>query len=288
MADKKWVYHGTGAMYFNYIRDYGLTGKYPSKMYNDLTDIWVNIKSHIFFENGILPDDYDLNYDLDKKYPPLNQGDSVKINFIELFFERQSTIKKRIQISLTGDYGTAVKYANSKTGGEGPYHIMELLDGNYDAIMQDRYIEPEMKALMDQYLLMFGFRGKKQKGIILAFDVNELVNSIDKYKHDEDMRNDYLRTLHSAIDRGEFIMIDFPIKPELVYVVIDYDSKNYVPIQSPEAEQFILSLQRGGYKKSKTSKTSKSSKKYRKSRTSKSSKKHRKSKTSNSKKYRNL
>jgi hypothetical protein len=272
MADKKWVYHGTGTMYFTYIRNYGLTGKYPSKMYTDLMDIWINIKPHILFENGVLPDDYDL----DIKYQPYIPEYSVKINFIELFFERQSTIKKRIQISLTGDYGTAVKYANSKTGGEGPYHIMEILDDNYDAIMQDRYIEPEMKDLMDRYLLMFGLRGKKQKGIILAFDVNELVDSIDKLKDDEVMRNDYLQTLDSAIDRGEPIMIDYPIKPEHVYVVIDYDSKNYAHIQSPEVEQYILSLQRGGYRKSKTSK------KYRKSRTSK---KYRKSRTS--KKYRN-
>jgi hypothetical protein len=279
MADKKWVYHGTGTMYFTYIRNYGLTGKYPSKMYTDLMDIWINIKPHILFENGVLPDDYDSEI----KYKPYRPEYSVKINFIELFFERQSTIKKRIQISLTGDYDTAVKYANSKTGGEGPYHIMELLDDNYDAIMQDRYIEQEMKDLMDQYLLMFGLRGKKQKGIVLTFDVNELVYSIDKFTQDQDMRNDYLQTLHSAIDRGEPIMIDFPIKPEYIYVVIDYDSKNYLPIQSPEVEQYILSLQRGGYRKSKTSK------KYRKSMTSKHSKKYRKSKSSKTyKKYRKL
>ena len=282
MADKKWVYHGTGIMYFDYIRDYGLTGKYPSKMYTDLMDIWINIKPHILFEHGVLPDDYVS----DIKYQPYRPEYSVKINFIELFFERQSTIKKRIQISLTGDYGLAVKYANSKTGGEGPYHIMELLHDNYDAIMQDTYIEPEMKNLMDQYLVMFGLRGKKQKGIILAFDMNELVNSIDKLKEDEYMRNDYLHFLQGAIDRGDPIMIDFPIKSEYIYVVTDYERHIYVPIQSPDAAQYILSLQRGGRK---NSKYSKKNRKHNKSKNSKRSKKYRKSKNSKmSKKYRNM
>ena len=109
MDTSNYLFHGTSSLYIPYILKYGLNGKYPEELYNDLLFFW-------------------------DKIPEKN---SDKLTYINSFIDRQKNVRinKTISISLTTEYEVAKEYANgSRNNGEGPGYMMDLIHHNKDDI----------------------------------------------------------------------------------------------------------------------------------------------------------
>ena len=216
MDTSNYLFHGTSSLYIPYILKYGLNGKYPEELYNDLLFFW-------------------------DKIPEKN---SDKLTYINSFIDRQKNVRinKTISISLTTEYEVAKEYANgSRNNGEGPGYMMDLIHHNKDDI--NPRLNMEEKKRLDELFKKFGFSPqKKTTGVILAFNIDDLSHNISN----EDLRDELTPGLKSVNDH--YKQYTFAIPANIINIVIpkgkgrEREHSKIVNITGEEAESYIRTL----------------------------------------------
>jgi len=209
ISDYTTVYHGTSSLYFDYIKQDGLTGMYPDGLYQKLLMYYRLI--------------------------PREKRVGFSKNFINEFIKRQENIRKtkEIDISLTNDYTQASEYANTmRINGEGPGYIIQMIRDNYEILKGILIDERSIKAL-DMFLTTF----VGHTGIILLFKKSELLELVPE----ED--GGFVETqFDRPLERGGRILFKYAIPPRMIYLAIlqqDRDRIKIVRIDTEEARKYI-------------------------------------------------
>jgi len=166
------VYHGTSLYYYDYIKTYGLSGKFPEDIYED------------------------IKYAYDKGY-----GRKREFNYIKIFIERTEEYKNsgKISISTTPQLAIAREYAyGPRRGGEGLRFMLNEL-------YKDPNLSPELIRIRDKLQTIANY-----PGIILALQLpdNETIN----YDASEYVLNVSIppNKLKIVIGEGDFIHLLSP------------------------------------------------------------------------------
>ena len=218
--DKVYFYHGTSAVYINYIIKNGINGKYPDEL-----------------------------FDLLVKYYDGKSISGKKI-YIDRFIHRQEDIrtnKDKIYLSLTRNLSVAEEFANrERINGEGPGVMINRIYERYENGEFNK-LNLEEKNKIYNLLKFFGkYSDKQVPGLILAFtkiDLEDIIIQNENYMMESElhMMESELHMLENIKSHDYELVYRHQISPINIYIY-DSSTKIYIKLLSDEANEYIQKI----------------------------------------------